>query len=33
MILLYILIGLYVSEITVGLALAGLLHRYGTFGP
>jgi hypothetical protein len=32
MILLYILLGLYALELTVGLALSWLIQRYGTFG-
>ena len=31
MIVLYILLGLYALELTVGLALTWLLHRYGVY--
>lgn len=33
MILLYILLGLYVLELTVGLFISWAIQRYGTFGP
>lgn len=33
MILLYILLGLYVLELTVGVVLTWYLKRTGTFGP
>ena len=33
MILLYILLGLYVLELTAGLFISWAIQRYGTFGP